>query len=113
MKKKFFSGINIGLNTSHNKIVVSVPDEKYEELTTETDNGQIIVNDLQIDNVDIKSNNGKIVLEDLESKKVYVKTDNGKIDFHHVTGDIEAKTDNGQITMVTDNLDRTHIFQNR
>jgi len=110
-KKKFFGGINIGLNTSHNKIIVSVPDEKYEELTTETDNGQITVNNLQIANVDIKTDNGKIVLEDLESKKVYVKTDNGKIDFHHVSGDIEAKTDNGQITMVTDNLDRNISFK--
>jgi len=107
MKKKFFNGFNIGFNASGNKIIVTVPDEKYEELTTHTDNGQIIAKDLQFKNVDIESNNGKIVLEDLETKNVHVKTDNGKIDFHNVTGDIEAKSDNGQISMVTDNLDRS------
>lgn len=106
-KKKFFNGFNIGFNASGNKIIVSVPDEKYEELTTETDNGQIVVTNLQIENIDIESDNGKIILEDLKSKKVHVKTDNGKIDFHHVSGDIEARTDNGQISMVTDNLDRS------
>ena len=107
MKKKFFNGLNIGFNASGNKIIVTVPDEKYEELTTHTDNGQIIAKDLQFKNVDIESNNGKIVLEDLETKNVHVKTDNGKIDFHNVTGDIEAKSDNGQISLVTDNLDRS------
>lgn len=107
MKRKFFSGFNLGFNSSGNKILVTVPDEKYEELTTETENGHIIVNNLQFETVDIQSDNGKIVLEDLESKKVHVKTDNGKIDFHYVTGDIEAKSDNGQISMVTDNLDRS------
>ncbi|WP_277584400.1 DUF4097 family beta strand repeat-containing protein [Psychrobacillus antarcticus] len=106
MKKKFFNVINFGFNASGNRIVVSVPDEKYEELITQTDNGQIIVNDLQIDVVHIESNNGKIELEDLDSKMIHVKTDNGKIDFRYVNGDIEAETDNGQITMVTDNLDR-------
>ncbi|WP_419962283.1 DUF4097 family beta strand repeat-containing protein [Psychrobacillus sp. BM2] len=107
MKKKLFNGFNFGFNASGNKIVVTVPDEKYEELTTKTDNGQILVNNLQFETVDIQSNNGKIVLEDLESEKVKVKTDNGKIDFHYVTGNIEAKSDNGQISMVTDNLDRS------
>lgn len=107
MKKKFFSGFNIGFNISGNKIVVSVPDEKYDELITQTENGQIIVKDLQIKSVDIQTDNGKIVLEDLESKKVNVKTDNGKIEFNYVTGDIEAQSDNGQISMVTDNLDRS------
>ncbi|MFJ7826466.1 DUF4097 family beta strand repeat-containing protein [Psychrobacillus sp. NPDC096623] len=106
-KKTLFNGFNIGINATGNKIILSVPDEKYDELRTKTDNGQIIAEDLQFNNVDIESNNGKIVLEDLETKKVNVKTDNGKIDFHNVTGDIEAKSDNGQISMVTDNLDRT------
>ena len=69
------------------------------------------MNDLQVENVDIESNNGRIVLKNLESKEVNVQTDNGKIDFHHVTGDIEAKSDNGQISMVTDNLDRSISFQ--
>ena len=111
MKKKLFNFINFGFNSSNNRIVVSVPDEKYKELTTQTENGQIIVNGLQFEKVDIQSNNGKIVLEDLESKEVNVHTDNGKIDFHHVTGDIEAKSDNGQISMVTDNLDRSLLFE--
>ena len=106
MKKKRFHFINFGFNSSNNKIVVSVPDKKYEELTTQTSNGQIIANDLHIENVHIESNNGKIVLEDLESKKVYVKTDNGKIDFQSVTGDIAAKSDNGKISFITDDLDR-------
>ena len=107
MKKKFFNGFfNLGFNASGNKIVVSVPDEKYEELTTQTDNGRIIVNNLQFETVDIQSNNGKIEMEDLESNKVNVKTDNGKIEFHYVTGDIVAKSDNGQISMVTDDIDR-------
>lgn len=107
MEKKFFNVFNFGFNASGNKIVVSVPNNKYKELTTQTDNGQIIANDLQIENVDIESNNGKIVLKNLESKKVHVKTDNGKIDFRHVNGDIHAETDNGQISMLTDNLDRS------
>ena len=107
MKKKLFSGFSIGFNTSKNKIVVTVPDKKYEELLTKTDNGLILVNNLEIETVDIQTDNGKIELEDLESKMVNVKTDNGKIDFYYVTGDIIAKTDNGQVTMVTDNLDRS------
>ncbi|SDN09365.1 Putative adhesin [Psychrobacillus sp. OK028] len=106
-KKKLFNWFNIGINARGNKIVLSVPDEKYDELRTKTDNGQIIAKGLQFKNVDIESNNGKIVLGNLETKKVNVKTDNGKIDLHHVTGDIDAKSDNGQISMVTDNLDRT------
>ena len=69
MKKKRFQFFQIGFNSSNNKIVVMVPNNKYGELTTHTDNGQIIVNDLQVENVDIESNNGRIVLKNLESKK--------------------------------------------
>lgn len=111
MKERRFNFFHFGFNSSNNKIVVSVPDNKYEELTTQTTNGQIIANDLQIEKVDIESNNGKIVLEDLDSKTVNVKTNNGKIDFRHVNGDIHAESDNGQISMVTDNLDRTLTFK--
>ncbi|MCZ8532538.1 DUF4097 family beta strand repeat-containing protein [Psychrobacillus psychrodurans] len=107
MKKKLFNVFDFGFNFSGNKIIVSVPDEKYDELTTQTSNGQIFVQELQFENIEIESNNGKIVLEDLESKMVNVKTNNGKIDLHHVNGDIQAESDNGQISMVTDNLDRS------
>lgn len=107
MKKKFFQAFNFGFNSSGNKIIVSVPNREYKELVTQTDNGQIVANNLQIERVNIESNNGKIVLKDLESKKISIKTDNGKINMQDVTGDIEAKSDNGQISLVTENLDRS------
>ncbi|MFJ8064500.1 DUF4097 family beta strand repeat-containing protein [Psychrobacillus sp. NPDC096426] len=106
LKEKRRNFIQFGFSSLSNKITVHVPVKEYGEIKTEIDNGRIIVKNMQATSVNLESNNGEIELTDIASENVYVQTDNGKISLRHVEGSINAETDNGQISLLTNNLDR-------
>ncbi|TQR18494.1 DUF4097 family beta strand repeat-containing protein [Psychrobacillus soli] len=106
LKEKRWQIIQFGFSSLNNKITVQVPEKEYEEIKAEIDNGRIIVKNMQATVVNLESDNGRIDLTDVAAENVHVQTDNGKIQLHNVEGSINAETDNGQISLITNNLDR-------
>ena len=54
-----------------------------------------------------ETDNGNIELNNIEADSTNVQSDNGRIMLDQVKGKIIGKTDNGRISLVTDNLDRS------
>ncbi|KAB8129529.1 DUF4097 domain-containing protein [Gracilibacillus oryzae] len=115
-----------------NHLKVYVPKKMYQSVQIEIDNGSFHMNDLSIKDVKIRAKNGKIVLTDLittntaaeanngaiklkniDNEEIRINTNNGKIEMEEVQGDIIGKTDNGAISLVTGNLDRSIDLQTR
>ena len=102
-RKSFFS---LGFYSSEILLTVKVPDEQYNLIKVNGDNGKIIAENINTENLVLETDNGNIELKNVEASSVNVETDNGKITLDQVSGDIFGETDNGGISLVTSNLDR-------
>ncbi|MFC4401568.1 DUF4097 family beta strand repeat-containing protein [Gracilibacillus xinjiangensis] len=124
---KLFS-FNIFNWTRHLKVYV--PNKMYHSLNIEIGNGGIVMNDLSINDLyaetsngeidiadveakhsEMRTNNGKIKLKNINTETIQLSTNNGKIEMEQIDGTIIGKTDNGAISLVTDNLDRSIELQ--
>ncbi|WP_042224822.1 DUF4097 family beta strand repeat-containing protein [Oceanobacillus manasiensis] len=88
-------------------LTVYLPDKEFASIQLDVDNGSI--NAEQINSTDIvaETNNGKIMMENILSERVNVESNNGKITLHNVEGELNGKTNNGAISLVTESLDRS------
>lgn len=84
-RARFF--IPFSLPFSKTTLTVSLPEQMYNELRIHNRNGTVTAERIDAAQINIRSNNGKIVLD-------------------HVAGNIEARTNNGKIELITDDLDR-------
>ena len=105
-KEKRRSFINFGFSSSDLKLLVKVPQKQYNKIQVETDNGRIKVDNIHAEEIMLATDNGTIEMKNVETSTTDVKTDNGKILLESVEGKITGKTDNGRISLVTNNLDR-------
>lgn len=92
--------------SSVSSLKVYVPDKMFASIHAESDNGRIQGEGFKAKDVKVTTDNGLIELQYLVSDRILVEADNGKISLEGVEGDIQAETDNGAISLVTDNLDR-------
>jgi DUF4097 and DUF4098 domain-containing protein YvlB len=76
------------------------------KLITRTDNGRIHAADMKVADVNMNSGNGTIELAQVEAVKTQAETDNGKIILSDVVGELTGKTNNGRISLVTNDLER-------
>ncbi|WP_342510156.1 DUF4097 family beta strand repeat-containing protein [Sporosarcina sp. FSL K6-2383] len=104
-KRKGFT--QFGFSSLDLTLTVQLPKKQYERLQVETDNGRIIADQLQAQDIKLDTDNGRIELKQVTAKTVDVKTDNGKILLEDIEGKIKAKTDNGQVTLITNSLDQS------
>lgn len=88
------------------KLTVSLPEEQYDRIEVESDNGRIMAENIQVNTMDLETDNGQIHLRNTQTETVHVDTDNGKVILEDVTGEINGSSDNGRITMTTKTLDQ-------
>ncbi|KAA0965765.1 DUF4097 domain-containing protein [Sporosarcina sp. ANT_H38] len=105
-KEKRRSFINFGFSSLDLKLIVKVPEKQYEMIQAESDNGRIKVENIQTKELALETDNGTIELNTIDATAVDIKTDNGAIILTQVDGTIIGRTDNGKISVVTNNLDR-------
>jgi len=105
-KEKRRNFFNFGFSSLNLKLIVKVPEKQYGRIQAESDNGRITVENIQTQELSLETDNGTIELKMIDATAVNVKTDNGAIILDHVDGTIIGRTDNGRITLVTNNLDR-------
>ncbi|MEN1968062.1 DUF4097 family beta strand repeat-containing protein [Lentibacillus sp. N15] len=94
----------IHVATSNGRLQLS--DLTGSALTAETDNGRIHGEQLQMDKVDMQSDNGRVELQQVTGSSVKARTSNGKLILEEVDGEINGKTNNGAISLVTNHLDQ-------
>jgi len=102
-KRRFF--FSFGFNSKGLKLTVNLPEEQYESLQVETDNGHISTEDIKVDELSLETDNGQIHVKNVETGLAEVESDNGKVIFDHVEGEIKGTLNNGRITVLTDNLE--------
>lgn len=82
-----------------------------KKLNVDTDNGRIELKNMESSEVKAKADNGRIELKNIKALSVAVKADNGKILLEEVDGKLSGKTNNGRISLVTNNLERQIDFE--
>lgn len=125
LKQKRFKLFSFDLFSSKLYLTVYVPQKIYDTIQVESKNGSIKLTDLEGSDLKADTNNGRITLENIKSNSLSLESNNGqiemndiiatlieadihngKIEMEKVEGEIAAKTNNGRITLATDNLDR-------
>ncbi|WP_144461676.1 DUF4097 family beta strand repeat-containing protein [Siminovitchia fortis] len=86
---------------------ISTEKIRAKEFAADTDNGRVKLKDIQGSNVTAVSNNGRIEAKSVKASSFTARSDNGKIILEDVEGKISGITNNGHISFVTDNLDRS------
>lgn len=106
LKKKRWRLINFDFSFSQRELLVKVPEKQYENIIVNNDNGKIKVTNMKAKDISFDTDNGNIELKNVDASSINVQSDNGRIIMEEVTGNIIGKTDNGQITLITNNWDR-------
>lgn len=106
LKEKRRSFFHFGFSSINLKLLVKVPAKQYHSINAETDNGRIQVEGIKVEDIVLETDNGAIYMRNVESTTINVKTDNGKIALDNIDGKITGRTDNGGISLITNNLNR-------
>lgn len=102
-KRRFF--FSFGFHSGDLKLTVKVPEKQYKKLQVKSDNGRIYTEDLEAELVKIETDNGLIHLKNVEAKTIDVETDNGEIVLDQVKGKVKGSTDNGEISMIANDIE--------
>lgn len=105
--KKQYESLQI--ESDNGRIMIEGIDVKTADIRT--DNGRIEINNMASDNLTANSNNGRINLANVDASTVTTKSSNGKIVLNHVTGTLSSKTNNGSISLITEDLERSIDFK--
>ncbi|MBS4219849.1 DUF4097 family beta strand repeat protein [Bacillus sp. FJAT-49711] len=81
------------------------------DLSIGTDNGRILLTNIESSTVTMRANNGMIDLKKIAATTVNLKADNGKVLLDDVDGKITAKVNNGMVSLITNHLDRSIDIQ--
>lgn len=126
LKDKHWKLINFDFWSNTLLLKVFVPEKQYDSIKVrsnngrvqaekleakdihiETDNGRILLADINGSNIITKADNGRTELKNVAASTVSVKAANGKILLDNVEGTISGKANNGSITLITKQLDRS------
>ncbi len=105
--EKDYQAITLKINNGE----LAMEEVRTTELEVYTNNGEIDMKHLQTVTSMISTNNGKIQLEDIISDSIQVSTKNGKIVMSEIIGDLNGRTNNGSISLLTSNIDRSINFE--
>ncbi|MFD1206911.1 MULTISPECIES: DUF4097 family beta strand repeat-containing protein [Sporosarcina] len=109
IKAQKLIGRNIMSKTDNGRI--EIDEVASTSLTAETDNGRIVIKKVQTDRLKAKTDNGRIHMRHIEADSIYAESDNGRLEFVDIKSDVTGVTDNGRITLQTEQLNHHIDFQ--
>ncbi|MFD1708862.1 DUF4097 domain-containing protein [Siminovitchia sediminis] len=77
-----------------------------KELTAETNNGKVKMDDVEALTVRAESDNGRIEARNIRSSSFQARTNNGRIELEDVEGTIRAGSNNGRVSLASEEIDR-------
>lgn len=86
---------------------VLLPEKLYESINTVSNNGKVYLEGITSTDVFASTDNGMMELKNITGKKVKVKANNGRVSLYHVEGQLKGETDNGKISVVTRDMNRS------
>ncbi|MFD9628091.1 DUF4097 family beta strand repeat-containing protein [Peribacillus muralis] len=106
VKLKNQLNFSFGFHNQSLYLKVYVPERAYKSFVVKSDNGKVQISDLKSEHVKVISDNGRIELSEILAKKVEVNSSNGAVELDHVEGNLVGSSNNGQIVLITKDLDR-------
>lgn len=106
MKHKRHRLFNLDFFGEGASLTVYVPEKQYKSINVKSNNGKIVVKDIEADDVAVDTDNGKIELQQVNTASIYAETNNGQISLNEVEGDLVGRTNNGGIYLKTTHIDR-------
>lgn len=91
-------------------LTVYLPEKEYESIQVEVTNGNIKADHITVKNMKASGDNGKIFLSDVKTDQTNVGTTNGSVLLKDISGKLKGKTNNGKISLLTVDLDRSLDF---
>lgn len=85
---------------------IQMSDVHIEDIVAETDNGKMMFNDLKSHKIQAKSDNGHIELKNTHATKINTEAENGKINLENVVGELVGRADNGHISLIAEEINR-------
>ena len=102
-KPKFESKIMMNLK-------VYLPDRPYEEICLNTSNGELRIDDFNVDNLILNTTNAAITVNDILAHEINMNTKNGKFSLEDIDANIvKASTSNASITVDDIKAETFHI----
>lgn len=100
---KLLLASSLKVKSDNGRIVVN--DSNFTDVMASTDNGRISVTHSRAEKFELSTDNGRIELNEVDGE-IWATTDNGRIEGYipQVTKPLQWKTDNGSITLKTDEL---------
>ena len=93
------------LKTKSDNGRILLNDSNFTDVVASTDNGRVCVNHSRAEKFELSTDNGRIELDEVDGE-IWATTDNGRIEGYipQVTKPLKWKTDNGSITLKTDEI---------
>lgn len=91
-------------------LTVHLPEKEYESIQVEVNNGSIKADHVTVKNMKASGDNGKIILKDIKADQTNVGTASGSVVLKDISGKLKGKVDNGKISLLTVDLDRSIDF---
>lgn len=105
--KKFFS---LGFDTRNVKIHLFVPENEYDVVKAEADDGKVNTDGLHASELTLHADNGLLEVKESNAKKMEVTSDNGEIRVDGVTGEtVKLRADNGRIIFSHADIESSEI----
>lgn len=99
-------GFRFGFYPASQHLKVFLPKKQYESLELVNGNGQVQVEHMKINHAQVTVINGEVKLNHLVTENIRVESGNGEIQLIDVEGEIKGSTVNGEIDVVTKDLNR-------
>lgn len=100
--KKEYESIHVQSNNG----LINISDLEGGDIQLETNNGRVHVDNVKGQTLTVDTDNGSVDMKNVDTKLVNVSSNNGRIELEGVQGEIIGKTDNGRISLLTEDLDR-------
>ena len=108
-KFSFFDGIQINFETP--KLIITVPEGKYDNLDVKLTSGSLEISELAVSNITVKDTSGSVKLSDIECDTLNVKNTSGVIKLNDITASsIETGSTSGRTDI--ENVETSSICAN-
>ncbi|MEJ8778776.1 DUF4097 family beta strand repeat-containing protein [Pseudogracilibacillus sp. ICA-222130] len=105
--KKFFS---FGFNTRDVKIHLFIPENEYDVVKADANNGKVTTNGLHARELTLHADNGELDVKESDAKNMEVTSNNGQIKVDGVTGEtVKLRADNGKIIFSHADIESSEI----
>lgn len=102
VRRRGFGWLSFDFFSKSPVVKIGLPNKEYGTINAETDNGTIDASQLNVKELAAETDNGEIVIKEVKSQKTAVESDNGDIIIEDSLGAIDGKSNNGNVTVMTE-----------